>query len=736
MNRINIALIGGVSAGKSTFANALFVEQYSDMKIKRTTALPQVYHETDEKISRKELNSIREQNRKLNNDVMNKTANGNKLEFKDIYEREYKVPKVYDLVNLKENVYLSIYDIPGLNDSQTKNVYYQYVKQNFYKFDIIIFVVAIESALNTSDEIDILEMILRETKNNNDTYGINTKIMVLINKCDEMEFNKTTKETIPQDEELLEMREQVINILNSKKNEIYPEADIYTQCISCEDTYMYRTLMRNPEQDLDIKYINKFGMNEYGRSRWMKLTDAKKKKKILSLFKKNSYKNRIELSGFLEFKTKLQNILSPLQQYKFICNHIKIDIEKIPHSTKLDITDDIKKFTLLYNRILKLNVIFSIKNTENINLNNILYNKLLEYETEYAQYNLHYVTHTTFNNEIINNMYNKIILCFNGLIDKKCAIYDNHKIIKDRLNTEYLKSINNKASTAYDIIMCCKMLEKNDYDVKHKLQRNYRTLSNSILYNIHSYDIYFKGNDKIKYDFVLKLMEYFAIDEKGNIEILLKNLLSYHSGFIVLCNNILDIPGDIFINYTQTKNILKTIQLKTTNPFYDTISKLNLLVELIHRKYLEYNNYRHIDDFLLNNINDTKHFVLVSKIIELITKYYPTDIVKTDDLIDMYHNYVKFSHQSNDIKVIDNNSENELSDNNSENKLSDNDSEDSLSDELNNELNTSDSDISDNNNNNNDDNISASIDDDNTDSDVEPVSTKTKKKVIVRKKRI
>ena len=290
MNRINIALIGGVSAGKSTLANALFVEQYSDMKIKRTTALPQVYHETDEKISRKELNSIREQNRKLNNDVMNKTANGNKLEFKDIYEREYKVPKVYDLVNLKENVYLSIYDIPGLNDSQTKNVYYQYVKQNFYKFDIVIFVVAIESALNTSDEIDILEMILRETKNNNDTYGINTKIMVLINKCDEMEFNKRTKETIPQDEELLEMREQVINILNSKKNEIYPEADIYTQCISCKDTYISRLIMRQSQQDLDIKYIDKFGLDEYGKSRWMRLTDTKKKIKILSLFKKSIIK--------------------------------------------------------------------------------------------------------------------------------------------------------------------------------------------------------------------------------------------------------------------------------------------------------------------------------------------------------------------------------------------------------------------------------------------------------------
>lgn len=44
--QINVAIIGAVSAGKSTLLNALFVEQYSDMKIKRTTMAPQVYHET------------------------------------------------------------------------------------------------------------------------------------------------------------------------------------------------------------------------------------------------------------------------------------------------------------------------------------------------------------------------------------------------------------------------------------------------------------------------------------------------------------------------------------------------------------------------------------------------------------------------------------------------------------------------------------------------------------------
>ena len=46
---IRIALFGPVSAGKSTLLNCLFCEQFSDMKIKRTTMLPQVYYGTDKK---------------------------------------------------------------------------------------------------------------------------------------------------------------------------------------------------------------------------------------------------------------------------------------------------------------------------------------------------------------------------------------------------------------------------------------------------------------------------------------------------------------------------------------------------------------------------------------------------------------------------------------------------------------------------------------------------------------
>ena len=47
-NEINIAIIGTVSAGKSTLMNTLFTNQYSDMKIKRTTMQPQVYYEVND----------------------------------------------------------------------------------------------------------------------------------------------------------------------------------------------------------------------------------------------------------------------------------------------------------------------------------------------------------------------------------------------------------------------------------------------------------------------------------------------------------------------------------------------------------------------------------------------------------------------------------------------------------------------------------------------------------------
>lgn len=51
---INFGIIGCVSSGKSTLLNSLFCDTYSDMKIKRTTMIPQVY-QCDPKIQKIKL---------------------------------------------------------------------------------------------------------------------------------------------------------------------------------------------------------------------------------------------------------------------------------------------------------------------------------------------------------------------------------------------------------------------------------------------------------------------------------------------------------------------------------------------------------------------------------------------------------------------------------------------------------------------------------------------------------
>ena len=184
------------------------------------------------------------------------------------------VPKVKDVVNLEPQVFLSVYDIPGLNDAKTKNVYFQYMDTNFYKFDVILFVVDINSALNTSDEIDILDRILTNSKQNFEKFGIQNKLVVVANKCDDINYNSSKDRYDFLDEELEEMYEQIISTVEQRVETVNPDMDYRIVPLGSEDSYIYRMYDENPDYDLDIKHINKFGSNEYGKSRWNRLKET------------------------------------------------------------------------------------------------------------------------------------------------------------------------------------------------------------------------------------------------------------------------------------------------------------------------------------------------------------------------------------------------------------------------------------------------------------------------------
>ena len=187
-NQINIAILGAVSAGKSTLLNTIFAETYSQCKIKRTTMTPQIYFEYHGPGIKKSSKSIKEENKRINDNLIKKTENGEKITMQDIKENLYIVPKVTKFTELEKEINLTIYDIPGLNDRDTKELYFQYIKDNFYKFDILFFVVDINSALNTSDEGDILNRLVQNCKDNYDKYNIHNKLIILANKCDAMQY--------------------------------------------------------------------------------------------------------------------------------------------------------------------------------------------------------------------------------------------------------------------------------------------------------------------------------------------------------------------------------------------------------------------------------------------------------------------------------------------------------------------------------------------------------------------
>lgn len=361
---INIAIVGPVSAGKSTLMNTLFTNQYSDMKIKRTTMTPQVYFEVNEELNMTTLShKIKEQNREINQNLIQKSENNETILYSDIAESKYFIPRVHKLIEMPPDVYLTIYDIPGLNDSKTKNIYFQYMSNNFYKFDLIIFVIDINSALNTSDEIDILRNIIENSKNNFDNYDTENKVIILANKCDNLILDKDG--TLLMEEEYQEMFNQIKTIVNTEVNKVFPQLQYSILPISCEDSYIYRMYDRDPDMDLDLRYVNKFGYDQCGRATWNKLSEDVRKSKIKKLMSEIDIDEVLKLSGFLDFKNVLNEYLNTDSQIKYLANHVYYVMSRLKGYDKLDIGDDIDKFRVLKSKIEEIYNIYTFSKRVN-----------------------------------------------------------------------------------------------------------------------------------------------------------------------------------------------------------------------------------------------------------------------------------------------------------------------------------------------------------------------------------
>ncbi len=312
IDNINLCFVGGVSTGKSTILNAIFCEELTQCKIKRTTMVPTIYIENEN--NSKNLTSpdiIFTTISDKNKEIITKTESGKKLDKTEYRELAFNVGKLD--INIMDGSYVNVYDIPGLNDARTKDVYYSYLDENFTKFNLVVLLVDIHSGLNTSDEFDIVNFITTHTKYELDKNNKQIYTLVVVNKADDMQLDdEGEEETLKLTGELSEMFEQVENTITTefKRHQIQKHLiGIIPLCAI--DSYLYRMVNKHGKKfKLSPEQILKIGINENGK-KFSTLKPATQEKKVYEILTDENFINTmIKLSGFSRLESILHKFLN------------------------------------------------------------------------------------------------------------------------------------------------------------------------------------------------------------------------------------------------------------------------------------------------------------------------------------------------------------------------------------------------------------------------------------------
>jgi GTPase Era involved in 16S rRNA processing len=169
---INIGIIGEISAGKSTLMNSMFVKTFSDMKRIRTTMSVNIYCETEDKTKIADAKKILAENKSFEE---NKKALLDKIE-----EKVYYVDKIVSFGERKKNILYNIIDIPGLNDGEGNDTIKKWLDNNIDLFDIILFIINGEYAMNTQSERTLFQYVVDSISKNP-----HIKLINIINKYDD-----------------------------------------------------------------------------------------------------------------------------------------------------------------------------------------------------------------------------------------------------------------------------------------------------------------------------------------------------------------------------------------------------------------------------------------------------------------------------------------------------------------------------------------------------------------------
>lgn len=354
IDNVNMCILGCVSAGKSTILNAMFCQDFSESKIKRTTMIPTAFVETrNSKICHSQPD-ISQHISEVNKQIIEITEKGQLLNLEQFGNHMiFNVDKLD--IKISKDFNVTIFDIPGLNDARTKEQYFNYLRTNFHLFNVVIFVVNIESGLNTSDEMDILNLIAEhiqvQTK-----LGKKIKMITIANKADEMQLNERTGFPEIVSEELKEMYNQINLTISQvfKKKQIESHL-IGTVPICGIDAHLFRMVKSlGSKYNLTPSQIQRIGTSEMG-TRFRTKSPQEQRNIVNKVLSDQSFIDEmIKLSGFERIDCLLSQCMKKEASSMALSNIFQY-MKNLPNVSIYNIIETLTPILTTYAKIERIN---------------------------------------------------------------------------------------------------------------------------------------------------------------------------------------------------------------------------------------------------------------------------------------------------------------------------------------------------------------------------------------------
>ena len=318
---IKIAVLGNVSAGKTTLLNALFCDKYGEVSMKRTTAGINFFrvHTNVDDTNDTTTESDGETGTNWSNGPPKTRSAGSILKeisadnynlrsdgYEHILEKVFDIALTKDLVPMRKDTKLVLVDIPGINEANTVIKYKDYVAETWMSFDGVIVVMDARQGVNTEDQVSLLKFVKEQLPKKN------IPVIILCNKADDPgdeEQEELVKEARHEVENIfgsscLETSlETVIKSVNDKTSTNHRSTTLMTPvflAVSAIHAFIHQSasiMTREAFDNFDQDLLEKLGREQIGRRRWNVLSEQEKRNEAYKVVKEG-YQDGLQDSNF------------------------------------------------------------------------------------------------------------------------------------------------------------------------------------------------------------------------------------------------------------------------------------------------------------------------------------------------------------------------------------------------------------------------------------------------------